>query len=151
MVFYFRKHKQAQLSDILSHSTQPLSRATVRCWAEARQTTVIISSPQHLPFYCFIYKQGEVNWANRGGSQSGPSRCGVVPGSISTMKAASSILSLPLEISQGSLACCSWALLQRQMDPGGTEWYEGWGPLSLCKPEFRSHAWFPSVSWGPEY
>lgn len=118
MVFYFRKHKQAQLSDILSHSTQPLSRAAVRCWAEARQTTVIISSPQHLPFYCFIYKQGEVNWANRGGSQSGPSRCGVVPGSISTVKAASSILSLPLEISQGSLTCCSWALLQRQMDPG---------------------------------
>ena len=25
-----------------------------------------ISSPQHLPFYCFIYKQGEVNWENRG-------------------------------------------------------------------------------------
>lgn len=37
-----------------------------RCWAKASQTTVIISSPQHLPFYCFIYKQGEVNWENQG-------------------------------------------------------------------------------------
>lgn len=98
---------------MIFHSPHPHPHlgAWGRCWAKVSQTTVIISNPQHLPFYCFIYKQGEVNWENRVGSQSGPSKCGVVPGSVSTMKAASSVLFLPLGngllIPQGSLGCRS--------------------------------------------
>lgn len=46
-------------------SPPPQAEARAGAWPRPVRP-VIISSPQHLPFYCFIYKRGKVNWENRG-------------------------------------------------------------------------------------
>lgn len=80
-------------------------------------------------------------------SQSGASKCGMDPGSVSSTEAASSIIFLPLDsgflISWGSLTCCSWALLGGEMGPGEWRVLRRQVPISLCKPEFWSQTWFP--------
>lgn len=145
---------------MILHSSQPHPHphfgAWGRCWSKASQSTVIISIPQHLPFYCFIYKQGKVNWENQGQGIS------LVHPNVEWFLGQSPPWRLPLLAFSCPLIMAPWFLRAALPAPpesfskgrsilGEQGWYEGWGPLSLCKPEFRSHAWFPSVSWGPEY
>ena len=70
-------------------------------------------------FYCspalFTNRVKSTGILRGGGSPFGPSKSRVVPGSISTMEAASSVLSLPLGNRPlnpwDKVNCCSWALL----------------------------------------
>ena len=127
-----------------------------RCWAKASQTTVIISSPQHLPFYCFIYKQGEVQLGKPGlGVSLGHPNVEWFLGQSPPWRPPRLSFSCPLVMApwflRADLSAAPEPFYEGRWILGEQGWYEGWGPLSLCKPEFRSHAWFPSVSWGPEY